>query len=36
LSQLYAAPEFTALLEKYFGGQAAAIRAQILAQSAPE
>ena len=36
LSQLYATREFTALLVKYFGEQAPAIQAQILAQSLPE
>jgi ABC-type amino acid transport substrate-binding protein len=36
LSQFYATPEFTELLVRYFGEQAPAIKAQILAQSAPE
>jgi polar amino acid transport system substrate-binding protein len=36
LSQFYATREFTELLVKYFGEQAPAIQAQILAQSASE
>ena len=36
LSQFYATREFTELLLKYFGEQAPAIQAQILAQSASE
>jgi polar amino acid transport system substrate-binding protein len=36
LSQFYATREFTELLVRYFGEQAPAIKAQILAQSTPE
>jgi ABC-type amino acid transport substrate-binding protein len=36
LSEFYAKPEFSALLTRYFGDQASAARAQIVAQSIPE